>query len=235
MYVTGFTLSADFPLTSNIYQPFYSDGGGDAFLSEIDPSSGALLYSTYLGGSQADVAVKVIYEPSGHVAVAGYTFSSDFPRTPTAAQPVYGGNGDAFITVLDLTQGNPFFQLVYSTFYGGSDAEVAYDLRRDPKGLYYLCGYTLSKDLPVSGGSLNPVSAMGGVDGFVAVIDPTRALVYGSYITGPGYQLARSVDYDASGNVYVTGTTNANIFPSTPPHSSGSGNYDTFLLVFSPK
>jgi hypothetical protein len=235
MYVTGFTFSPNLVLTANAFQPFYDDGGGDAFLTEIDPNSGAVLYSTFLGGTGADVAVKVVYEANGHVAVAGYTYSPDFPRTPTAAQPVYGGNGDAFITELDLTQGNPFFQLAYSTFYGGTDSDIAYDMKHDANGLYYLCGYTISKDLPVSGGALNPASAMGGVDGFVAVIDPTRALVYGSYITGPGYQLARAVDYDPSGNVYVTGTTNADIFPVNPPHNSGPGNYDIFLFVFSPK
>jgi hypothetical protein len=196
---------------------------------------GQILYSTYIGGTQADVGVRVVYESNGHVAVGGYTYSPDFPRTPTAAQPVYGGNGDAFITELDLTQPNPFFQLAYSTFYGGSDADIAYDIRHDPNGMYYVCGYTISKDLPVTGGALQPVSAMGGLDGFVAVIDPTRSLVYASYITGPGYQYARSVDYDSDGNVYVTGTTNADIFPANPPHTSGPGNYDTFLLVISPK
>ncbi len=235
LYVPGFTFSPNYPLTANAFQPFYDDGGGDAFLTEIDPISGAVLYSTYLGGTQADVGVKVVYEPNGHVAVAGYTYSPDFPRTPTAAQPVYGGNGDAFITELDLTQGNPFFQLAYSTFYGGSDADITYDMQHDANGLYYMCGYTFSKDLPVTSGALQPASAMGGVDGFVAVIDPTRSLIYGSYITSPGYQLARGIDYDASGNVYVTGTTNASIFPGNPQHTSGSGNYDAFLLVFAPK
>src|SRR5262249_26625164 len=102
-------------------------------------------------------------------------------------------------------------------------------------GLYYICGYTISQDLPVSSGSLYPATANGGLDGFVAVINPALTLVYGSYITGPGYQYARSVDYDASGHVYVTGSTNAAIFPENPAHSSGSGNYDAFLLVVSPK
>jgi len=233
-YITGYTFSSNFPLTANAFQPIYNDGGGDAFVTKIDPVAGMILYSSFLGGTGLDVATKVQVEPSGHIAVAGFTFSTDFPLTPNAAQPAYGGNGDAFIAVLDPGAVSSASGLIYGTYYGGSDIEVAYDLRRDSQGFYYIAGYTLSKNLPVSNNALYQTSANGGIDSFSAVIDPNTSLIYGSYITGPGNQVAYAVDYDASGNIYTAGYATGSIFPNdTPPHAT-AGEYDVFFLLLSP-
>jgi hypothetical protein len=233
-YITGYTFSPDFPIMGAAFQPVYNDGGGDAFLSVIDPFAGVLTYSTYLGGTGMDVATKVQVDPSGNVAIGGFTFSADFPLSPTAAQPIYGGNGDAFIAVLNPSAANPASALVYGTYYGGNDVEVAYDMRRDAQGFYYLTGYTFSKNLPVTPNALNPVSAGGGTDSFEAVIDPNNALVYASYITGPGNQVAYTIDYDAAGNIYAAGYATSNIFPNnTPPHNV-PGNFDVFFMLVSP-
>ncbi len=233
-YITGYTFSTDFPVTSNAFQRTYNDGGGDAFLSIVNPSAGILTYSTFLGGTDIDVATKVqVDQSTGNVAIAGFTFSEDFPLTVNAAQPIYGGGGDAFIATLNPSASSPAAQLVYGTYYGGSDVEVAYDMRYF-QGLYYLAGYTFSPDLPVTQNALNQASAMGGTDAFEAIIDPNNALAYASYITGPGNQVAYAVDYDASGNIYTTGYATSDIFPNnTPPHNV-PGNFDVFFLLVSP-
>jgi hypothetical protein len=113
---------------------------------------------------------------------------------------------------------------------------VAYDLRRDGAGKYYLCGYTLSLDLPTQN-ALAPASDLGSVDGFVAVIDPAaaplKALVYSSYITGPGYQVAYGVDVDTPGNIYVTGTVLGDVFGGVGAKAPPNSNLNVFLLVFS--
>ena len=233
-YIAGYTFSSNFPITGNGFQQIYNDGGGDAFVTQIDPVAGVILYSSFLGGTGIDVATRVQVEPSGHIAVGGFTFSTDFPLTPNAAQPVYGGNGDAFVAVLDPSAANQAAGLVYGTYYGGSDVEVAYDLRRGAQGFYYIVGYTLSKDLPVSNNALNPASANGGIDSFMAIIDPNSSLVYGSYITGPGNQVAYAVDDDASGNIYTAGYATGDIFPNTTPPHATPGEYDVFLLLLSP-
>ena len=97
---------------------------------------------------------------------------------------------------------------------GGSFAEAASDLRRDATGRYAFGGFSFSPDLPVSQNTLNGVSARGGLNGFVAVIDPAapplNSLVYSSYITGPGSQIVNGVDIDATGAVYVTGSATSN-------------------------
>ena len=231
VYVAGFTLSTDFPTTPNAFRPAYS-GGGDGFLAQIDPVAGAVLYATYVGGSDSDVATNVIVEPSGHVAIAGYTFSTDLPITPNAAQPVNGGNGDAFVMALNLSAGSSRSAVVYGSYYGGDDGEVTYGFSRDAAGRYYICGYTLSQNLPVTASAANPASMGQNIDGFVAVLDPARALTYASYITGPGYQIAHGVASDASGNAYVTGLTTSDVFlRGGAIKTDDAGNIDVFFMV----
>jgi hypothetical protein len=233
IYVAGSTLAPDFPVTNNALEPSYSSGG-DAFLSQIDPNAAALLYSTFLGGSDTDVATSVLVEPSGHVAVAGYTFSTNFPITFNAAQPAYGGNGDAFVMSLNLAAQSRPAMLVYSSYYGGNDSEVAYGLSRDPSGRYYICGYTLSQNLPVSASAINPQSIGQNVDGFLAVLDPAASLAYGSYITGPGYQIAYALATDSAGNAYVAGQTTSDVFANGPIKSTEPGNIDVFFTIIAP-
>lgn len=235
VYVAGFTYSFDFPISSNAYQLSYH-GGGDAFLAKLDLGAGTLLYSTFIGGTFADEVKKIVVEPSGNVALTGYTLSPDFPFTQGAVQTTWGRNGNAFLTIIDPSA--PVHQgLVYSTYFGGSGGEVAYDLRRDNAGRYYLGGYTLSPDLPVTANALNRSSAGGGIDGFLAVIDPAappfspKGLVYSSYVTSPGINIVYGLDVDASGTIYLTGITTSSIFPNGYATRSDQGKTDPFLLI----
>jgi hypothetical protein len=237
VYIAGVTYSGDLPVTGNAYQRFYQ-GVGDAFIAKIDMTAAQLLYCSYFGTGDTEEAKKILVEPSGRVAIAGYTVSSAFPVTPNALQPVFGGGSDAFLSIFDLTQPGPQ-QLAYSTYFGGSDAEVAYEMKRDASGKYYLGGYTLSKDLPITGDALNPGSDFGGVDGFVAVINPAaplgKGLAYSSYYTSGGNQIVYALDVDSKGNIYVTGVATANVFPAGfAAHTSGFGNQDLFFSVVSP-
>jgi len=128
---------------------------------------------------------------------------------------------------------------VYSTYFGGSVAEVAQSLGTDSTGKYILGGYSYSRDLPVSQNTLSPVAGHGGLNGFVAVIDLTapavNALVYSSYITGPGSQTVNGVDVDAGGAIYLTGYATSDIFPADQEaHFSGPGNADAYIFIFKP-
>lgn len=237
VYVAGYTYSADFPTTPGSHKPFYS-GGGDAFLTKLDLDAKTIEYSTFLGGEGIDQAWKVLVDNrNGLVALSGFTLSNGFPVTANAMQAAPAGNGDAFLTVLDLTAEDFNRSLIYSTYYGGSDGEVTYDMRLGPTGAYYLTGYTLSRDLPVRD-AIRATSGGGSTDGFVAVIDPNAmpadALKYASYVTGGGYQIASNIEVDPEGNVYVTGQVFGNVFEegqaAPPPDSS----VNVFLFVFRP-
>ena len=237
VYVSGITFSRDLPITANPYQAV-SSGSGDAFVVEFELTLPLILYSSYLGGSGTDDAKKILIDPAGRIALAGYTSSANFPITQNAFQPFLGAADatNAFLTILDLTV--PGSQaVVYSTFFGGSVAEAAYDLRRDASGKYYLGGYSVSPNLPVSQNALNSVSAKDGINGFIAIIDPgappLNSLIYSSYVTGPGSQIVYGVDFAVSGNIYATGYATSDIFPAGyQSHTSGPGNSDAFLLGF---
>jgi len=235
VWVAGYTRSLDFPTTPNSYRPFYI-GGGEAFLTRVDLSANTVTYSTFLGGSGQDQATKILVEPSGHVAVTGFTLSADFPVTANALQSSQAGNGDVFLTILDPAAPDFTTALVYSTYFGGSDGDVAYDIRRDAAGKYYLCGYTLSLDLPIQNALVPAADPNNSTDGFVAIIDPAasplKALVYSSHITGPGYQVAYGVDVDAQGVIYVTGTVLGDVFGGAGAKPPADSNLNVFLLVF---
>jgi hypothetical protein len=134
--------------------------------------------------------------------------------------------------IFDLTKLGPLQGRVYATYLGGSGGEVVYDLKRDPQGLYYLSGYTLSRNFPVTGNAFNTVSAGGGLDGFVTVLNPSAnapasQLVYSSYVTSKGTQTVYGVDIDTQGIVWITGTATAGIFPpgfESFPASPSTGN-----------
>jgi hypothetical protein len=114
-YVTGFTTSGDFPTTPGAAQatrPAGEPAGvADAFVVKLNPLGSALVYGTDLGGTASDVGLGIAIDSAGSAYVTGGTFSTDFPVTFAAAQPILGGGRDAFVTRLDST-GTLF---VYST------------------------------------------------------------------------------------------------------------------------
>ena len=230
IYVTGFTFSSDFPFTSKTAYQGYA-GEGDAFLCVLNTGTGTILYATSFGGGDGfDTGNRILVDPAGKtVVIAGFTLSTTLPVTQNAYQSVMpaianvdafgnqsGSNG--FLAVFDMTKATaPLQGLTYSTYFGGFGGEVVYGLRGDAQGRYYICGYTLSQNLPVTSGALNPTSAGGGLDGFVAVLNPSlppfNQLVYSSYITSQGTQTVNDVDVDAKGTVWITGVATGNIFP----------------------
>jgi Beta-propeller repeat len=243
IYVTGYTFSGDMPYTSTAYESYA--GGGDAYLAVINPNTSSVVYCTSFGGSSGyEEGKKLLVDLDGkHVAVAGYTMSSDFPVTQNAYQSVMpaGGNLDpfgnlagsnGFLMLFDMTVLAPLKGVVYSTYLGGYGGEVLYDLKRDSQGYYYLCGYTLSRNFPVTNSAINTASAGGGLDGFVTVLNPdakapASQLVYSSYITSPGTQTVFGVDIDIHGTVWITGMATGSIFPpgfETFPVSPSTGN-----------
>ena len=110
-------------------------GNGDAFVTELNPTGTALVYSTYLGGTDGNNGNGIAVDTAGNAYVTGTTESTDFPTTPGAFQTTYGGDGDAFVTKLNPTG----TALVYSTYLGGSSYDVGSG--RDPK--MRSCGSTL--------------------------------------------------------------------------------------------
>jgi hypothetical protein len=176
----------------------------------IDP----ILQSTYLGGSNDDVAEAIAINPTtGEVYVAGATYSTDFPNTIGGARGSSGGNGDAFVARLnpDLTQ------ILQSTYLGGSYEDRATALAINPKtGDVYVAGNTLSTDFPKTTGWAQG-NNNGGLDAFVARLNSSLTqLLQSTYLGGSGWDEVLAIAVNpTSGDVYVAGNTLSSDFPKT--------------------
>jgi len=140
-YVTGRTASDDFPLQT-AYQGVFG-GGFDAFVSKINIDGTALLYSTYLGGSDSDFGYGIAVDDSSRAVVTGRTSSSNYP-TANAIADTLAGSEDAYVTQLS-EDGSA---LVFSSYLGGSGA-VGYDLALDASGNAYITGQTDGTGFPL--------------------------------------------------------------------------------------
>src|SRR5882762_7564910 len=149
-YIVGVTDSIDFPTTPGALQPQVVSGGNHLFVTKLNPTGSALVYSTYLGGSNPnDRPFSIAVDANGSAYLTGSTFSADFPATAGAFQPTFegpSGTTDAFVTKLDPTGS----ALVYSTYLGGSAVPDSFDrgtgIAVDVAGNAYVAGATTSRD-----------------------------------------------------------------------------------------
>jgi hypothetical protein len=213
-YVTGRTMSHDFP-SVRAFQPQHG-GGVDAFITRISPDGSAIVFSSFLGGSNLEVGRDIAVDAAGSAYVAGRTLSPNFPATAGAFQTTMGGIGA-------LGQGDGFAAKVradgtlsYATFLGGARGEIAAGIDVDSSGHAYVSGLTESHDFPTTAGSVQPHYAGGAADGFLTKLDPFGAsLIYSTFIGGPeGDEECFSVAVDTSGQAYIAGTTFSRTFPT---------------------
>jgi hypothetical protein len=227
-YVTGFTTSTNFPIASAL-QGLNRGGGGDAFVAKLNATGSALLYSTYLGGSGADVANGIAVDAAGEAFIAGNTTSADFP-THAALQAALGGPQDAFVAKLDSAGAT----LVYSGYLGGSDVDYGDDIAVDGAGEAFVAGYTASIDFPTAS-AIQSVNA-GKQDAFVAeVARAGSALVYSTYLGGTDNEQAYRIAVDSSGKAVVVGETASVDFPmASALQATEGGGDDAFVTTLLP-
>lgn len=209
-YVTGYTASANFPVTSASQGALPAGATANAFVAELNAAGNGLLYSTYLGGSQEDAGFGIALDASGDAYIVGDATSADFPAV-NAYQSALGGAQNAFVAKLGPA-GN---SLLYSTFLGGNGGDGGYGIALDSAGDAYVAGNTNSSNFPTA----NPYQAALGTgatsNAFVAELNPVgNGLVYSTYLGGGGSSSANGITVDPAGNAYVTGNTNATNFPT---------------------
>ncbi|SPE60417.1 conserved exported hypothetical protein [Verrucomicrobia bacterium] len=251
VYVAGVTLSDAFDFThTNGFQPLYAGGfvNGDAFVAKFDSSGSNLIYFTYLGGTNDDGAYAMAVDSSNNVYLTGFTDSPDFPVAPAGGVPGFPAGAhiagsldanlhvfpvDVFVTELDAGGSN----LVFSTFLGGSDADVAGGIALDPSNNVYVTGYTFSSNFPTA----NPLvfrapgaapmvfnTISGSNDVFVTKFAPAGAgLVYSTYLGGTNIDEGEGIAADVNGFAYVTGFTASTNFPLTPDAIQAQFNHAT--------
>lgn len=176
-YVTGWTKSVDFPV-SGALQPELA-GCKNAFVAKLNPA-GALVYSSYLGGSESDSGNAIAVDSPGNVTVVGDTTSTNFPLSHPI-QSSLNGQTNVFVSRLSPT-GNA---LAFSTYLGGSGSDHGAGVALDSTGAAYLTGSTTSINFPTVN-AFQPTSG-GNQDAFVAKIDGSgSSLVYSTYLGGSG-------------------------------------------------
>lgn len=213
VHIAGNTVSSDFPTTAGAFDVTQA-GLTDVFVVKIDQNGTELVYSTFLGGENGESATSIHLANSGNVFVAGVTSSIDFPTTSDAYDRTHNGDRDAFIAKLDSDGA----QLLYSTFVGGEDADVAFDLDFDELGNILFTGWTVSEDFPTTPGAFDrDFTARGAfTEAFAAKLSSDGTdLLYATYLGGRSSDVAYAIDVDDGGNAYITGTTGSEDFPTT--------------------
>jgi hypothetical protein len=228
--VTGFAVSTNFPTTAGSFQPGTA-GGVDVFVSKLSASGNALIYSTYLGGSDHDYGFGIAVDSSGSAYVTGYAQSVDFPTSANCVQGSSGANWDAFVTKLNSSGS----ALAYSTYLGGSADEQGTGIAIDSSRRAYVTGWTSSGNFPTTANSFQG-NINGGADAFVSRLNASgTALVYSSYLGGSDAEQGTGIAVDSSGNAYLTGITFSVDFPTSPDafqtSNSGEGFLDAFVTI----
>ncbi|MBI3921510.1 MAG: PQQ-binding-like beta-propeller repeat protein, partial [Armatimonadetes bacterium] len=227
-YVVGESSANDFPTVN----PLPSGRGGlnDCFVTKFSPAGSALVYSTYLGGSNQENGLDIAVDSSGSAYVTGNAYSSDFPTTPNAFQQTYGGGPtDAIVAKLSASGSS----LVYSTYLGGSDSDRGGSIAVDSYGNAYLTGATSSPNFPMAN-ALQPTQGSDASDAFVAKLNPAgTALSFSTYHGGNAHDnntFFGGIALDSSANIYVTGHTYSTNSPTTNPlQAANAGGSDAFI------
>jgi Tol biopolymer transport system component/subtilisin-like proprotein convertase family protein len=208
MYVLGVTPGVGFPTLAGFDTT--PNGSSDVFVSKFS-SAGALIYSTFYGGTGEDTTEALAVDGSGAVYVAGNT-TGLVPTTAGAFQTVRNG---AHIFAFKLaSSGNA---LAYATYLGSpADNDFAWAIQADAAGAAYIGGNAASAGFPTTAGAFD--RSFGGVaDGFVTKLNPAgSALEFSTFIGGTGQDEIHGMALDAQGTIYATGITHScSDFPIT--------------------
>src|SRR3989441_7638904 len=220
-------------MTLGAFQTAFGGGSYDAFVTKVNPSGSGVVYSTYIGGSDADIANGIAVDASGDAYATGLTYSTNFPTTVGSFQPAFGGGSlDGFLTKLDPTGS----ALVYSTYLGGSGLDAGEGIAVDAAGNAYVVGNTDSTNFPTHSAAFQLTFGGGVQDVFVTKLNPTgSALFYSTYLGGSAFDESFGIALDAVGNAYVTGDTDSTNFPTVNAvQSVPAGGFDIFVTKLNP-
>ncbi len=229
-YVAGQTSSTDFPSTAFGVQTTFGGGAQDAFLAVLD-GSGNQSYATYLGGTGTDVANAISLSSAGAVYLAGTTLSANFP-TAAPFDGTKGSSNDAFVSKIDTSVAGPS-GLLYSTFLGGTNVDIARAVVASGSDVVYVAGETAATNFPTAGTPVQAVYGGGTRDAFLSQLDTTTGaagLLFSTYLGGSLIDRVNAAALDSSGHVYLAGdSTSANLAPVGTSAAGPRGGQDAFI------
>ncbi|MHA2397022.1 MAG: SBBP repeat-containing protein, partial [Candidatus Thorarchaeota archaeon] len=236
IYVTGSTHSFNFPLVNS-----YSNktGGSNVFVAKLNSTGNGLVYSSIIGGDDQETGLGLTVDSHGNAYIAGSTLSEDFPTvnayddTPYLPPTVFGIN-EGFVFSLNST-GNG---LIFSTFIGGSDSDIFYDIELNAEGRVWVCGFTESDDFPTLNSYQEHSDDWDGI--IFELTSNGSVLLFSTILGGQENDVCYSMDFDERDNVFVTGTSRSDEFPLVRAQKSLYDNYwysdsDCFVMKISPE
>jgi len=221
-YIAGQTFADDFPALTPAFGGY--DANGDGFISKLNSTGTALIYSTYIGGSASDYLQGIAVDSTGAVWAAGWTTSTDFPLLAPYQSALAGGN-DAVVVKL-----TPSGALAYSTYLGTPGYDSANSVAVDPSGNAYVTGQT-GPGFPTTTGVYQPI-IQGGTAAFVAKFSSSGSLTWSTFVGGTVFDYANGIAVDEFGNSYITGVSYSPAFPGAPPGGAQPANHgsgDAFI------
>jgi hypothetical protein len=243
VFVAGTTQSPDFPTTTGAFdRTGAAQNFADAFVSKLNAAGTALIYSTFVGGSNMEFGNRLAVDASGNAYVTGTTKSSNFPTTAGAFDRSQNIPPNCPRCATDVTDGFVFklnaagSALSYSTYLGGTDYEAPRGIAVDGSGNAYVTGEALSIDFPTTAGAFSR-ALRGEYDVFVTKLNPTgSALVYSTFLGGTAVDNGGQVQVDSGGNAYLLGASSSTDFPTTPGafDTSANGAFDATLTKLNP-
>lgn len=247
LYGGGTVYGVGYPTTLGAFQINYSNNC-DIGITKFSPDGTSRIFSTYLGGSFADVPHSLCVNNNNELYILATTSSINFPITSDAFMPNFSGGISMIISnVNNYLNGSDIAisrfnesgtSLLSSTYFGGSNNdgvnthslcknygdETRGDLQIDKNNNIYIASSTMSNDLPVTTGAFQPTLA-GAQDGFVAKFSYNlQNLIFCSYLGGNNNDAIYSTIIDKDDNLYVCGGTLSNNFPTTQGALSTSHN-----------
>jgi hypothetical protein len=224
LYICGYTYSSTgFPL-KNAYNSTHS-GDSDAFIMKLNNDGNQILYSTYLGALNSDVANGIEVDEQGNSYITGYTYSSNFPNVSGFSNEM-ATSPDVFLSKLS-PEGN---NLLYSSFLGGNNLDMGFDLALDSDGYCYIVGTTSSTDFPTQ----NPMNSSKNsfIDMFITKMKPGEpSLNYSTYFGSGSNDEGWGVAVDSSGVCYITGWAYGSGYPLKNEIQDYQGNYDIVVTA----
>ncbi|MCB9344847.1 MAG: SBBP repeat-containing protein [Lewinellaceae bacterium] len=223
----------DVPVTPGVFQPLWA-GNSDFVVSKFS-SDGTLIFSSYLGGSTHEEIETHSLEvtSNGDIVVAAYSNSTDYPTTPNAVQPVFGGGNLDGVLSLVSADGST---LLASTFIGGSGKDELEGVGIDSHDNIYVTGNTTSQDFPVSPDAYQKVRA-GTEDGLLTMVSADLSkILYSTLIGGGATDRLRSCDVDNWDRVHAAGYTTSDNLPVLNPFDPAlTNNVSAMVIAFDPE
>ncbi|MFX1283979.1 MAG: SBBP repeat-containing protein [Promethearchaeota archaeon] len=217
--IVGQVHSDDINISSDCFDPTYNDGN-DVFIAKIN-ENGSLIWCTYLGGSSHDYPIDqlvvypeqpneidVVIDSNDNIIVSSSTESDDFPTTVNAFNRTYGGGGDIFLSKFNTTG-----FLLWSTFIGGNSIENGHSVTVDTEDNILITGGTYSTNFPTK--SAYQATNKGDYDIFLSKFSSTGSLLWSTFLGGARDDRGHSVVVDNSNEIYITGRTKSNDYPTT--------------------